>query len=126
MLLRFAAAVVPLLIATHAAAQSGAQWNPGSEITGQQVQVQTNGVTNMITFEPNGVAHISSPSGAIVVPATWTATNGELCLKTADTYDCYPYRTPFQAGQPVDLLSNCAIRSRWLAPAINVPPGERG
>lgn len=122
MLPRLTAAVVPLLISTAAAAQ----WVPGSEIVGQQVQVQTNGVTNIVTFEPNGIARISSPSGATVVDATWTATNGELCLTTANTFDCYPYATPFQAGQPVDLLSNCAVRSRWLASSVNVPPGERG
>ncbi len=122
MFLRLTAAFVPLVMASAAAAQ----WVPGSEITGQQVQVQTNGVTNIITFEPNGMARISSPSGAKVVDATWTATNGELCLRGAGAFDCYPYRAPFQAGQPVDLLSNCAVRSRWLASSVTVPPGERG
>lgn len=122
MLVRMAAAIAPLFIASAAAAQ----WVPGSEITGQQVQVQTNGVTNLITFQPNGIARISSPSGATVVDARWTAANGELCLSTASAFDCYPYRAPFQAGQPVDLLSNCAVRSRWLAPSVTVPPGERG
>ncbi|WP_310467421.1 hypothetical protein [Sphingomonas sp.] len=122
MVFRLAAALVPLMIASAASAQ----WVPGSEITGQQVQVQTNGVTNIITFEPNGVARISSPSGAKVVPATWTAANGELCLTTAGTFDCYAYTAPFQAGQPVDLLSRCAVRSRWLPSAVTLPPGERG
>lgn len=121
MMLRVIAAV-PLFMA-HAAM---AQWVPGSEITGQSVQVQTNGVTNIITFEPNGVATISSPSGAKVINANWTAANGELCITTAGAFDCYPYQAPFQAGQPVDLLSNCAVRSRWLAPSVTVPPGERG
>jgi len=120
---KFAIAAVPFVVASAAGAQN---WVPGSEITGQQVQVTTNGVTNIVTFEPNGVARISSSSGARVIDATWTATNGELCLRTADTFDCYPYRTAFQAGQPVDLLSNCAVRSRWLAPALTVAPGERG
>ena len=60
MLVRLTAAVVPLFLASAAAAQ---QWVPGSELMGQQVQVTTNGVTNIITFEPNGVARISSPSG---------------------------------------------------------------
>lgn len=122
MLFKMAAAIVPLFVASAAAAQ----WVPGSEITGQQVQVQTNGVMNIVTFEPNGVARISSPSGAKVVEAQWTANNGELCLHSAAASDCYPYTQPFQAGQAVDLLSNCAVRSRWLASAINVPPGERG
>ncbi len=124
MLLRLMMAMVPICVATAAAA--AVEWVPGSEITGQQVQVQTNGVMNVVTFEPNGVARISSPSGAKVVEASWTATNGELCLRSASAFDCYPYARPFQAGQPVDLLSNCAVRSRWLASSINVPPGERG
>jgi hypothetical protein len=122
MLFKIASAMVSLAISSTAAAQ----WVPGSEITGQQVQVQTNGVTNVITFEPNGVAQISSPSGAKVVPATWTAANGELCLNTSNSSDCYAYTAPFQAGQPVDLLSRCAVRSRWLASAVTLPPGERG
>lgn len=122
MLLRLTTALIPLCMATAAAAE----WVPGSEISGQQVQVQTNGVTNIITFEPGGVARISSPSGAKVVEAQWTATNGQLCLNSPTASDCYPYTQPFQAGQAVDLLSNCAVRSRWLASAINVPPGERG
>ncbi len=122
MLLRLTAAITPLMIASTAAAQ----WVPGSEITGQQVQVQTNGVTNIISFEPNGVAQISSPSGAKVVQAAWTAANGELCLTTPNSSDCYPYTAPFQAGQPIDLLSRCAVRSRWLTAAVTLPPGERG
>lgn len=122
MLSKIAATIAPLFMASAAAAQ----WAPGSEIAGQQVQVQTNGVTNVIMFEPNGVARITSPSGAKVVEARWTATNGQLCLTSANASDCYPYTQPFQAGQAVDLLSNCAVRSRWLASAINVPPGERG
>lgn len=122
MVVRLTAALAALMITTAAAAE----WVPGSEITGQQVQVQTNGVTNIITFEPNGVAQISSPSGAKVVQATWTAGNGELCLTTPGTSDCYPYTSPFQAGQPVDLLSKCAVRSRWLPSAVTLPPGERG
>ena len=122
MLQRLTAAIVPLVIASSAAAQ----WVPGSEITGQQVQVQTNGVTNIIAFEPNGVARISSPSGAKVVDATWIAANGELCLTTSNSFDCYPYASAFQAGQPVDLLSRCAVRSRWLTSSVTVPAGERG
>jgi hypothetical protein len=122
MFIRLAASVLPLFMASAAAAQ----WVPGSEITGQQVQVQTNGIINIVTFEPNGVARISSPSGATVVNATWTVGNGELCLRTASAFDCYPYTAPFQAGQPVDLVSHCAVRSRWLAPSVTLPPGERG
>jgi len=96
------------------------------EITGQQVQVQTNGVVNTITFEPNGIAHIASPSGATVVDATWTASNGKLCLQTAATADCYPYARPFTARDPVDLRSDCNMLSRWTVLSTAVAPFERG
>jgi hypothetical protein len=96
------------------------------EITGQQVQVQTNGVMNTITFEPNGVARITSPTGATVVDATWTANAGKLCLQTSSTFDCYPYAAPFTANVPVDLRSDCNVLSRWTAVSTAVPPGERG
>ena len=88
--------------------------------------MQTAGVTNLVYFGPNGDARISSPSGATVVDAKWTAGNGQLCITSEATADCYPYVAPFQAGQPVDLLSNCAVLSRFMAPAVTVPVGERG
>ena len=122
MVTRIIAGLAALSIGTAASAQ----WVPGMEITGQQVQVQTNGVMNTITFEPNGVAHIASPSGATVVDATWTAANGKLCLQTATTADCYPYAAPFTAHAPVDLRSDCNMLSRWTALSTAVAPGERG
>jgi hypothetical protein len=108
------------------ASAASAQWVPGMEITGQQVQVQTNGVLNTVTFESGGVAHISSPSGTTVVDATWTAADGKLCLQTSTTSDCYPYRAPFTARAPVDLISDCGVRSRWTALSTYVEPSERG
>ena len=127
MLARLTVAIAALGTAAVADAQNQyGGWVPGSEITGQRVQVQTNGITNTIAFEPNGVAHIYSPSGATVVDANWTAKDGQLCLRTSNTFDCYPYTMPFQAGQPVDLLSNCAVRSRWMTPNVTILPGERG
>jgi hypothetical protein len=122
MLARSITAMVALVTATAASAQ----WVPGMEITGQQVQVQTNGVMNTITFEPNGVARITSPTGATVVDATWTANAGKLCLQTSSTFDCYPYAAPFTANVPVDLRSDCNVLSRWTAVSTAVPPGERG
>lgn len=113
-------------IALMTASAAAAQWSPGMEITGQEVQVQTNGVVNTISFQPNGVAQIRSPSGATVVDATWTTDAGELCLKTSKSFDCYPYRAPFTARQPVDLISSCGIRSRWTALSTAVSPVERG
>lgn len=122
MLARSITAIVALVTASAASAQ----WVPGMEIMGQQVQVQTNGVMNTITFEPNGVARITSPTGATVVDATWTANAGKLCLQTSSTFDCYPYAAPFTANVPVDLRSDCNVLSRWTALSTAVPPGERG
>lgn len=113
-------------LALSSASMAAAQWTPGMEIMGQEVQVQTNGVVNTISFQPNGIATIRSPSGATVVNATWTTDAGELCLKTATTFDCYPYRAPFTARAPVDLVSSCGIRSRWTALSTAVSPVERG
>lgn len=101
-------------------------WTPGSEITGQRMQVQTNGIMNTVDFQPNGQARIYSASGATSVDATWTAINNQLCLRTSTTYDCYPYQRPFVAGQTVDLISNCAVHSRWMTPQVTILPGERG
>ena len=121
----FARSMIAIMALVTATAAS-AQWVPGMEITGQQVQVQTNGVMNTITFEPNGVARITSPTGATVVDATWTASAGKLCLQTSSTFDCYPYAAPFTANVPVDLRSDCNVLSRWTAVSTAVPPGERG
>lgn len=122
MMVRYIAAAVALV----AASAASAQWTPGMEISGQQVQVQTNGVLNTITFNQGGVARISSPTGATVVDANWTATDGKLCLQTSSTFDCYPYQAPFTAGRPVDLVSDCGVRSTWTALTTAVAPVERG
>jgi hypothetical protein len=119
MFFRLATAVLAVSLGSAAAAQ----WVPGSELVGQRVKVQTEGVENVVTFEPGGVARISSPSGATVVDATWTADGQQMCLRTSSTYDCYPYAQPFEANRPVDLVSTCGVRSRWLA---MLPVGERG
>lgn len=111
---------------TALASGASAQWTPGMEIMGQRVQVQTNGITNTIVFDRGGIAHISSPSGATVVDATWVAEGGKLCLKTDSTFDCYPYRAPFMARHTVPLISDCGVRSDWTALETAVPPGERG
>lgn len=117
-----------LLIAPGAAL---AQWVPGSEIVGQTLQVQTNGVTNTVVLGPGGQAQITTPGGN-VVPATWTAANGQLCLNNGVAQECWAYTAPFQPGAPMTLTSNCGT-STWLANATNQPPppppatsGERG
>lgn len=108
-----------------------AQWVPGSEIVGQTLQVQTNGVTNTVFLGPGGQAQITTPGGR-VIPATWTAANGQLCLNTGVAQECWAYTSAFVAGQPMTLTSNCGP-STWLANATNLPPpppqapaGERG
>ena len=108
-----------------------AQWVPGSEIVGQTLQVQTNGVTNTVVLNPGGQAQITTPNGN-VIPATWSAANGQLCLNNGLAQECWAYSAPFQAGTPVTLTSSCGTSS-WLASAINQPPppppatsGERG
>lgn len=114
------------IVALTAASAASAQWIPGSEITGQQVQVETNGILNTVDFEPGGVAQIRSPSGAKVVQATWTAGGGKLCLTTQNSFDCYNYRTPFTARYPVTLVSDCGVVSRWVALTTYIAPFERG
>lgn len=105
-------------------------WTPGSEIVGQTVQVDTNGVINTIAFNADGTATILTPAGR-AVPATWTAADKKLCLTSGGQSECFPYAQAFQAGQPVTLTSSCNATSRWLANNVNEAPvqqpvGERG
>ena len=105
-------------------------WVPGSEVVGQSMQVTTNGVTNTVYLDPGGAARIVTPGGS-VIPATWTAANGQLCLISGPAQECFPYASPFQAGQPLTLASSCGQSATWLASATNAPPtqqsgGERG
>ena len=96
-------------------AQTG--WVPGTEIIGQSIQVETNGVTNTVFFN--------------TVPGTWAASNGQLCLSTGAAQECWPYAQPFQSGQQITLTSSCNSASRWTALGTNQAPvqsreGERG
>lgn len=97
-----------------------AQWLPGSEIAGQTLQVQTNGITNTVYFGPGGQATITTPGGR-AIPASWTAANGQLCLNNGLAQECWAYASAFQAGQPISLASSCGT-STWLASAVNTPP----
>ena len=123
-----AMAGVSALIAPAAALVQ--QWVPGSEIVGQTVQVTTNGVSNTVHLGPGGQAQITTPGGN-VIPASWTANNGQLCLNTGMARECWAYTSAFQAGQPMTMTSSCGS-STWLANATNQPPppqsvqGERG
>jgi hypothetical protein len=120
-----AVSALVLLGAPVAAVAQG--WVPGSEIVGQSVQVETNGVVNTVAFDPGGAARITSPSGN-VVQGTWTAANGQLCLAAGGGQECWPYAQAFQPGQQVTLVSSCNVTSRWLASGTNMqaPRGERG
>ena len=96
-------------------------------VTGQSIQVETNGVTNTVFFDPGGVARIQTPGGSMV-PGTWAASNGRLCLTSGAAQECWPYAQPFQAGQQISLTSSCNAASRWTALGTNqaAPTGERG
>lgn len=104
-------------------------WVPGSEIAGQTVQVQTNGVMNNIYFGADGTAQIMTPSGT-TVPGTWSAANNMLCLSANGGQECWPYSRPFQAGQQMALTSNCQQVSTFTPQNVNGPTqqgaGERG
>jgi len=125
------AIVGTLLLGAPVAGLAQAGWVPGSEITGQSIQVETNGVTNTVFFDPGGVARIQTPSGKSV-PGTWGAANGQLCLTTGAAQECWPYSQPFQAGQQISLTSSCNSASRWTALGTNQAApvqqgaGERG
>ena len=96
-------------------------WVPGTEIVGQSVVVETNGVANTVHFDPGGAARIVSPGGR-VVNASWTAANNNLCLNSGAASECWPYSQAFQAGQRVTLTSNCQSVSNWLPNGTNAPP----
>ena len=119
-----------LMFAPLSAAMAQMAWVPGSEITGHAIQVNTNGQISTVYFDPGGAARIVSQSGR-EVPATWSVQNGNLCLSTGGTSECWPYTQAFRAGQPVTLTSNCAATSEFTALSTNQPPvqeraGERG
>ena len=117
------------VVAVPAGMVSAQAWVPGSEIAGQSVQVQTNGVMNTITFNADGTASISTPSGTSV-PGTWSAANNMLCLSANGGQECWPYAHAFQAGQQIALTSSCQQVSTFMPQSINPPAqrsaGERG
>jgi hypothetical protein len=126
--LYFVRAVMGLTLAVGASGAAFAQGAPGSEIVGQPLTVTTNGVTNTVYLDPGGSARIMTPGGN-TIPGTWTAANGQLCLSNGSAQECWPYASPFQAGQPVTLTSSCGSSSSWLASSTNTPPpaqGQRG
>jgi hypothetical protein len=124
-----AAAVLPL---TGALAQSGAP--TGSELAGHSVQVDSAGTVNTVYFDQGGTARIVGTGGQEVA-ANWAVQNGNICLSASSARECWPYQAAFQAGQPVDLVSDCGAATRWtpVSTAQPAPPpvqtqraGERG
>lgn len=127
---KFAYASASLAALVLPAAAMAQVWVPGSEITGQSVQVQTNGVTNTLYFDPGGNLRIASPNGNIV-NGSWAVNGNQLCLNAGAAAECFPYAQAFRASQPVSLTSSCNAMSVWTANAVNPPPqvenmGERG
>ena len=113
-----------LMIATLVALPATAfaqEWVPGTEIVGQSVVVDTNGIANTVYFDAGGAARIVSPQGR-VVNASWTAANNNMCLNSGAASECWPYQQAFQAGQRVTLTSNCQAVSNWLPNGTNAPP----
>jgi hypothetical protein len=126
----FAAAIGSVfMFATAAGAQTYTTWTPGVELRGHSVNVETNGVTNTVTFENDGSARILSASGQ-ETRGQWFAQNNQLCLQTSTARECWPYQQAFQAGQPMTLTSDCASTSRWtpISAGQQAMPtsGERG
>jgi len=119
-----AAGAVALMISLPGIAYAQA-WVPGSEIVGQPVTVTTNGVSNTVYLDPGGSARIMTPGGNTVA-GTWSAANGQLCLSTGAAQECFPYASPFQAGQPLTLTSSCGSSSTWLASSTNSAPPPAG
>ena len=125
---RFVSRIAAFAVIAALPAIALAQAVPGAEIVGQPIQVTTNGVTNTVTLSPGGQAAIATPSGHLV-NGTWSAANSQLCLSNGAAQECWPYNSPFQAGQPQTLTSSCNATSTWLAQATNSPPptqGQRG
>ena len=115
------AAIAASLAAVVAPSAASAQmWTPGSEIVGQSVVVNTNGTANTVYFDQGGVARILTPNGT-PIQGRWTAANQQLCLDIGTgSAECWPYRSAFQAGQPVTLTSTCNVASQWTANSTNM------
>jgi hypothetical protein len=123
-----AAALVGIM-ALSSTAYAQAAWTPGTEIVGQPIQVTTNGTTNTLYLDQGGTARIVTPNSN-VVPGTWQAANGQLCLSASGAQECWPYNAPFQPGQAQTLTSSCNATSSFLAQSTNQANqrvrGERG
>ena len=116
------------LILAPMTAVSAQLWVPGSEITGQSVQIETSGVVNTVYFDPGGVARIATPSGNMV-QGSWS-----VAANVVREWGRWPRMLALPVGvpgwQPVTLTSSCQVTSRgrqcgkYRAP--QTPMGERG
>jgi len=103
----------------------------GAELRGATMQIAfADGVTNTVTFNPDGTASIQGPTDTVA--GRWFVDGSRLCLQTAAGRECWPYQAPFMNGQTVTLTSDCASTSQWTALSTAQPPmqqrrpGERG
>jgi hypothetical protein len=119
------------VMAAGSASAQTADWPLGAELRGASAQVEfANGVVNNVTFNPDGTATITGPSGP-TVNANWFVQGQQLCLQTGTGRECWPYQMAFQTGQSLTLTSDCGSTSRWTALSTQQPPvvtrsGERG
>jgi hypothetical protein len=73
-----------------------------------------------VRFCPAERARIISRTGR-EVQANWFTQDQMMCLQTTGGRECWPYRTAFQANQPISLTSDCGIASRWTALSVQQP-----
>lgn len=113
------------------AAAAAQPMQPGAELYNQQVQVlAANGETNTLTFQQDGSLNISSTNGQSA-QGNWAVQGQNLCVSMASSRECWPYRSAFQAQQPMTMVSDCGATTQWTALGVNQPPvqqraGERG
>jgi hypothetical protein len=124
-----AAFVAAVAGSTLMAGTASAQTMPnGAELRGATVQVELpNGVTNVVTFNPDGTASIQGATET--VPGRWYVQGSNLCLEASGARECWPYQSAFRDGQSVVLTSDCASTSRWTALStapVQTRSGERG
>ena len=124
-----AAFVAAVAGSTMMAGTASAQIMPnGAELRGATVQVELpNGVTNVVTFNPDGTASIQGATET--VPGRWYVQGSNLCLEASGARECWPYQSAFRDGQSVVLTSDCASTSRWTALStapVQTRSGERG
>lgn len=127
-------AIVAFMFASLGAQAASAQaYQPGDELRGHSVQVDTNGEASTINFDADGTARISAANGAQAT-GRWFMQGQTICLSLeSGAQECWPYQAAFRTGVPVTLVSSCSITSQWTPNSTAAPPapvqdrrGERG